>query len=249
MKSRNVVTCAVGGLELGDDLIEAHRRGVDDTRPFGAEREDLLAHQRPCIEADRAAEDEMSAAERQQVRRAGAGADEMHGHGFTAVHCVTVTAGRKASLPPMASRRSTERRVSVPPTLRCAASTAVSVLRVTAFTTMRPPGFNAAKALSISVGSPPPPMKIASGKGSALSAARASPVTTSRRGTPSSAALRAARVARNGSRSMPTAWVEGWRSSHSMAMEPEPQPMSHSNSPARGAREESVTALISRLVI
>src|SRR5262245_63579352 len=125
MKSRYVVTCAVGGLELGDDLIEAHRRGVDDTRPFGAEREDLLVHQRPCIEADRAAADEMSAAERQQVRRAGAGADEMHGHGFTAVHCVTVMAGREAFSPPMGARGSTERGVRPPPALRVGARTAV----------------------------------------------------------------------------------------------------------------------------
>ena len=108
--------------ELGDDLIEAHRRRVDDARPVRAEREDVRVHERAGIETDRAARDEVCAAEREQVRRAGAGADEMHGHGittrgFVALHWVTVIAGRKACLPPTASRRSTESRVSVPPNL------------------------------------------------------------------------------------------------------------------------------------
>ena len=129
MEPRHVVAGAMRRFELGDDLIEAHRRRVDDARPFGAEREDLFVHQRAGIEADRAAGDEVRAAEREQVRRAGAGADEMHGHGittrgFVALHWVTVIAGRKACLPPTASRRSTERRVSVPPNLCWAANTA-----------------------------------------------------------------------------------------------------------------------------
>src|SRR5262245_60627221 len=148
MKSRYVVTCAVGGLELGDDLIEAHRRGVDDTRPFGAEREDLLVHQRPCIEADRAAADEMSAAERQQVRRAGARADEMHGHGFTAVHCVTVMAGRKGFFPPPAAGGSAGGGGSLPPALRCAGGAAVSGVGGAVVRTVRTPGFQPGEGLS-----------------------------------------------------------------------------------------------------
>src|SRR4029077_14444249 len=113
--------------------------------------------QRPGIETDWAARDEVRPAQREQVWRAWSAADEMHGHcvttgGFTALHCVTVMAWRNACLPPTASRRSTERRVSIPPNFLCAASTAVSVFSVTALATMRPPGFSAAKALSISAG-------------------------------------------------------------------------------------------------
>ena len=144
MEPRNVVAGAMRRLEFGDDLIEAHWRGVDDARPFGAHREDLGVDERAGIEADRAARDELCAAQRDEVRRAWTGTDEMHGHGFTAVHCVTVIAGRNACLPPTASRRSTERRVSVPPNLLCAASTALSVSTVMALATMRPPGFSAA---------------------------------------------------------------------------------------------------------
>ena len=122
MEPRHVVAGPMRRFELGDDLIEAHRRRVDDARPVWAEREDVLVHQRAGIETDRAARDEVCAAEREQVRRAGAGADEMHGHGittrgFVALHWVTAIAGRKACLPPTASRRSTESRVSVPPNL------------------------------------------------------------------------------------------------------------------------------------
>ena len=73
--------------ELGDDLIEAHRGRVDDARPVGAEREDVFVHQRAGIETDRAAGDEVRAAEGEQVRRAGACADEVHGHGITTRFC------------------------------------------------------------------------------------------------------------------------------------------------------------------
>src|SRR6476646_8072777 len=148
MEPRHVVAGPMRRFELGDNLIEAHGGRVDDARPVWTEREDVLVHQRAGIETDRAARDEVCAAEGEQVRRAGTGADEMHGHGittgFTALHCVTVIAGRKACLPPTASRRSTERRVSAPPNLPCAASTAVSVSSVTALATMRPPGLSAA---------------------------------------------------------------------------------------------------------
>src|SRR6476661_5972664 len=119
MEPRHVVAGPMRRFELGDNLIEAHGGRVDDARPVWTAREDVCA------------------AEGEQVRRAGAGADEVHGHGittrgFVALHWVTAIAGRKACLPPTASRRSTERRVSVPPNLCWAANTACSVSRVTA---------------------------------------------------------------------------------------------------------------------
>src|SRR6476659_2989478 len=139
MEPRHVLAGAMRGLELGDDLIEAHRCCVDNARPVGAQREDVFVHQRPGIKTDRAAGDEVRATEGEQVRRSGACADEVHTHGdttgFAAVHWVTVIAGRNACLPPTTSRRSTERRVSVPPNLRCAASTTLSVSSVTALAT------------------------------------------------------------------------------------------------------------------
>jgi hypothetical protein len=41
MESRHIVAGATCRLALGDDLIEAHRRRVDDARPFGAERKNV----------------------------------------------------------------------------------------------------------------------------------------------------------------------------------------------------------------
>ncbi len=41
MQPRHVVTGAVGGDELGFDLIERHRRGIDDARAVGTMREQL----------------------------------------------------------------------------------------------------------------------------------------------------------------------------------------------------------------
>ncbi len=57
------------------------------------------------------------------------------------------------------------------------------------------------------------------------------------------------RAARSARRSMAMARRDGSASSHSIATEPEPAPMSHNNSPRRGASDDSVTARTSRLVI
>ena len=160
-------------LELGDDLIEAHRRRVDDARPCGAQRKDLLVHQRAGIETDRAAGDEVRAAEREQVWRAGAGADEMHGHGFTvggaplrhghggaegllAADRVETLDGKSRQRAAEFALRGEHRRLGVE-------GDGV--------------GDDAAARLQRSVGLvdqrrlPPPPMKMASGAGSASSAA------------------------------------------------------------------------------
>ena len=67
-------------LELGDDLVERQRRGVDDAGARRGERDDLARHQRTRIEADRAARDEVAPAHGDEVRGARAGADEMDGH-------------------------------------------------------------------------------------------------------------------------------------------------------------------------
>ena len=91
-------------------------------------------------------------------------------------------------------------------------------------------------------------MNTASGAGNPASASGAWPCTMRRSGVPSAAALRAARAARSAPSSMPMALSDGWRSSHSIAIEPAPSPTSHSSSPCRGASAETVIARTSRLV-
>ena len=43
MDAGDVVPGACGGGDLGDDLVEVQRRGVDDARARGRGRDDLLA--------------------------------------------------------------------------------------------------------------------------------------------------------------------------------------------------------------
>ena len=62
------------------DLVERQRRGVDQPRVRRAVREQLRRHDRAGVEADRAARQQVAAAQGDQVGRARAGADEMHGH-------------------------------------------------------------------------------------------------------------------------------------------------------------------------
>ena len=59
--------------------------------PSGQSARISAIHQRAGIEADRAARDEVGAAKREEVRRAGAGADEMHGHGAAPCASAQVT--------------------------------------------------------------------------------------------------------------------------------------------------------------
>ena len=70
---------------LGDDLVEGHRRGVDDA---GAGRAMRRAGRRAPASRRRGrratARDEVAAAQGDEIGRAGAGADEMHGHAASA---------------------------------------------------------------------------------------------------------------------------------------------------------------------
>ncbi|MCC7045149.1 MAG: hypothetical protein IT562_00410 [Alphaproteobacteria bacterium] len=63
---------------LGDDLVEMHRRGVDHPRPLRRRRDHGARHQRSGVEHDGAAADQLEPAHRDQVGRAGTGADEVH---------------------------------------------------------------------------------------------------------------------------------------------------------------------------
>ena len=70
----------VGGADLPDDLVEAHRRGIDDLRPRLTVGKDGAMHQRSGVEAHRTAAQQFAAPEGDQVRRARSGADEMDRH-------------------------------------------------------------------------------------------------------------------------------------------------------------------------
>ncbi len=81
VQPRDILTRRMGAHELRFDLVEIHRRGVDDARTGRRERDELRRHDRSGIEADRAARDEVAAAHGDEIGRARAGADEVHGHG------------------------------------------------------------------------------------------------------------------------------------------------------------------------
>src|SRR5258708_40156032 len=68
------------GRNLHHDLVERHWRGVDDARAGRAMRENFLWYQRTGVETDRTGRNQIAPAQREQIGRARAGADEMHGH-------------------------------------------------------------------------------------------------------------------------------------------------------------------------
>jgi len=114
MKPRHVMALRMRSFDLGDNFVQRQRRGVDDARSGRAMREDILRHQRPGIEADRAGRDQVASAQGEEIGRARAGADEMHGH-FTTLHCTT---GREAShdrMRPSGATCAISIRISSPP--------------------------------------------------------------------------------------------------------------------------------------
>ena len=76
----DILSRFVGGADLPDDLIQAHRRGIDDPGSRRTVGKDAAMHQRSRVEADRTAAQQFAAAQGDQVRRARPGADEMDGH-------------------------------------------------------------------------------------------------------------------------------------------------------------------------
>ena len=140
--------------------------------------------------------------------------------------------------------------MSSPPQRATPRSTRPASRSVTALTTSRPPGASASKACRAA----PAIARAAAdehrvGLRQAGQAPRARALDDSQAGTPSAAALRRDARGALGSRSIATARLAGSASIHSMAIEPEPAPTSHSSSPRRGASADSVIARISRLVI
>src|SRR6185437_11555169 len=80
METRDIPAFIGRSPEFGDDLVERHRRRIDDARTGGAIFEQRLGHERTRIQADRTTGDEIASAQGNEIRRAGSGADEMNRH-------------------------------------------------------------------------------------------------------------------------------------------------------------------------
>src|SRR5215467_11207817 len=167
MQPRHVETPGMGLDVFRLDFVERHRCGINDACFRPAVLQQFGPDDRAGVEADLTARDEVAPAHGDKVGRTGTGADKMHRHGFTQVHCVTGSAGRQPVMRPSGAARDIAIRVRVPPSSAWLASRQASVTSVTALTTRRPLALSASVAVSIMPCSPaPPPMKIASGAGS-----------------------------------------------------------------------------------
>ncbi len=80
MQTRHILASLRRALALLDDLVERHRRGIDDARVGRAMVKQRRGHQRTGVETDRTARDQVAAAHGDEVRRPRPGADEMHRH-------------------------------------------------------------------------------------------------------------------------------------------------------------------------
>src|SRR5688500_11888022 len=80
MEPRRVLSAVVRLHVFGGDGVEVERRRVDDPRAGRAPGQDLRRHDGAGIKADRAALDERTAANGDEVGGAGACSDEMDSH-------------------------------------------------------------------------------------------------------------------------------------------------------------------------
>src|SRR5579872_6549916 len=80
MQPRHVLARGISAAEFLDDGFERERGGVDDPRAGRTEGEQFLRHERAGVETDGRTGDEVAAAQSDEVRRPGTGADEMDRH-------------------------------------------------------------------------------------------------------------------------------------------------------------------------
>ena len=80
MHPRHVLAGPLGGLHLGDDLIEGEGRRVHHPGALGGLGDHRLGHQGAGVEHHRATADQVAPAHRDQVRRPRPGTDEVDGH-------------------------------------------------------------------------------------------------------------------------------------------------------------------------
>src|SRR3954464_6653901 len=97
-RAGDVVAGRVSGGELGDDLVQRQVARVDEAGAGWRVPQDLGRDERAGVQAHPRGGDEPLGAEREQVGRAGAGADEVD-H-LVIARCTTVICARQPSKPP-----------------------------------------------------------------------------------------------------------------------------------------------------
>ena len=65
---------------LINDLVQIHGSGIHDTCAVGTVFQNGLGNQRPGVETDRTAGNDVPASQGQKIGRAGSGTDEVYGH-------------------------------------------------------------------------------------------------------------------------------------------------------------------------
>src|SRR5260370_34733693 len=123
MQSCHVEPGLMGRDELSGDGVEVERRSVDHPRAGRAERDDLARHQRSREQAHRTARHQILAAHGDQIGRAGAGADEVDGHGV--VSSMMAAAAAAVAWRSADTMRVTTRRAPGPAAASAAASPAL----------------------------------------------------------------------------------------------------------------------------
>ncbi len=103
MQPGDIVTLGVGIGELGDDLLEVQRSGVDDPGLGWAQFQQVVGHDRSRVQADPAALQQALAAHGDEIGRTGAGADEVDRHSTVTDHCEIGISGRHPVNPPSGS--------------------------------------------------------------------------------------------------------------------------------------------------
>ena len=68
MDARHIMSGGMRGLDMANNLVEGHRRGVEQQRIVGRMGDHGFRHQRAGIQTDRAAGDDVAPADCQQIR-------------------------------------------------------------------------------------------------------------------------------------------------------------------------------------
>ncbi len=113
MQACHIESGRVESDDLLDDLVETQSRGVDHLCVVRAQRQQLGRDQTARVQAGGALGDDARSPQRDQVRGARSGADEVDCHcsslsvlcGLTTDHCATGSCGRHAVNPPSGSPR------------------------------------------------------------------------------------------------------------------------------------------------
>ena len=80
MDARHVLTLAVCGRDLGDDLVERERGRIDHARAARCGCDQLARNERARVKADRTARDEGAAAHGDEIGSTRPRPDEVHRH-------------------------------------------------------------------------------------------------------------------------------------------------------------------------